>query len=885
MKRLAIVTSVFCAAHLSAATLHVPTAQHPNIQSAIRAAEDGDTVVVSPGIYYQNINFLGKAITVRSQNPDDPATVAATTIDGSAPSDPNTASVVTFSSGEDANSTLAGFTITGGTGSWLPVSWEFRGLRWNRCGGGVLCYNMSAPTITKNVFVGNLAGQGGAIYVYGDPVDPDDPCDPPVHIRPRIIDNVFKYNSALIDHGFDPPDQKYPNNDHGDGGAIVAFQGCDPVITGNLIEYNHAELYGGGLHLRQWSNGLVENNRVMGNDSALGAGVHVTYHSSPVIRNNLIHVNTAGNLGGGGIYVYYYSNPLIERNRLTENESAHGAAIAAFWDSEPVIRNNLVARNLAGAAMLFVGSVPLVAHNTVVANHGTGIYCGSDCSAVIENNIIALSQTGYGIYLQAAGQPVIRYNNLWANEAGNYGAALPDQTGLNGNISVRPAFIDADAGDYHLDYYSPCINAADPNEPGDGQIDIDGEPRRLGQFADIGADEAWPVWNLHSGARFTGIQQAIDDANDGTVIVLTRGTYAGTGNRDIDFRGKALTIRSADPNDHTVVAQTVIDCGGSETEPHRGFGFHRGEGADSVVQGLTITGSRGLEYGGALMCTDNSSPTISKCMLINNSVTDSGAAVFCTDHSDPMLSNCLLAGNTAGNHGGALFARRSDPLLVNCTVVGNRAAVAGAVASYDLAGPLLVNSILWANAAQQGPQVAVLSTLNGAGPPVPSEMTVSFSDLQGGIAATLVDPLCTLVWGPGNIDSDPCFARPGYWDDSNTPAEPGDDSFVVGDFHLLPGSPCIDAGDDGYVPAGSAFDMDREQRTFGGSVDMGLDEVVTNLADINGDGSVDFLDLALLSSEWLATGPLQTDLDSDGLTGPRDYAELARQWLWQGKWR
>jgi hypothetical protein len=65
--------------------------------------------------------------------------------------------------------------ITGGTGSWLLVSWRFRGPQWNRCGGGVLCRNMSAPTISRNVFVNNIAGQGGGIYIYGDPVNADSP--------------------------------------------------------------------------------------------------------------------------------------------------------------------------------------------------------------------------------------------------------------------------------------------------------------------------------------------------------------------------------------------------------------------------------------------------------------------------------------------------------------------------------------------------------------------------------------------------------------------------------------------------------------------------------------------------------------------------------------
>jgi len=133
MKRfLLIVTFALCCAEVSAHTLHVPSGEYSTIQSAINDANDSDIVVVSAGTYQENIDFLGKAITVRSVEPNNPNVVATTVIDGSDPFDPNIGSAVTFASGEDANSVLSGFTITGGTGAWLLVSWEFKGLNGNR---------------------------------------------------------------------------------------------------------------------------------------------------------------------------------------------------------------------------------------------------------------------------------------------------------------------------------------------------------------------------------------------------------------------------------------------------------------------------------------------------------------------------------------------------------------------------------------------------------------------------------------------------------------------------------------------------------------------------------------------------------------------------------
>ncbi|MHC4195283.1 MAG: hypothetical protein ACYSQZ_04975, partial [Planctomycetota bacterium] len=69
------------------------------------------------------------------------------------------------------------------------------------------------------------------------------------------------------------------------------------------------------------------------------------------------------------------------------------------------------------------------------------------------------------------------------------------------------------------------------------------------------------------------IQAAIDAAYEGDEVVLSIGTYTGDGNRDIDPNGKAVTIRSTNPNDPNIVAATIINC----EDNGRGFYFHSGE--------------------------------------------------------------------------------------------------------------------------------------------------------------------------------------------------------------------------------------------------------------------------------------------------------------------
>ena len=134
--------------------LAVP-AKYPSIQAAIDSAVPGDTVLVAPGRYYENIRFKGKGIVVASQflHSRDAADIERTIIDGSRPAHPDTGTVVRFVNQEDSTAVLEGFTITGGTGTiWLDA----KDLQYFREGGGILC-ELGSPTIRYNHIVNNVA--------------------------------------------------------------------------------------------------------------------------------------------------------------------------------------------------------------------------------------------------------------------------------------------------------------------------------------------------------------------------------------------------------------------------------------------------------------------------------------------------------------------------------------------------------------------------------------------------------------------------------------------------------------------------------------------------------------------------------------------------------
>ena len=264
---------------------------------------------------------------------------------------------------------------------------------------------------------------------------------------------------------------------------------------------------------------------------------------------------------------------------------------------------------------------------------------------------------------------------------------------------------------------------------------------------------------------FDSIQEAINNAVPGDTVVVLPGTYTGTGNRDVSFLSRSITVRSIDPNDSAIVAATMIDCQGTQTDRHQGFLFNKGESAQSILAGMTITNAYGY-YGGAISCTTNSSPTISKCVFKDNKAVKGGGGLYNVSGS-PLVTNCIFIGNSAEN-GGGLY-NSSNARIVNCTFTNNSTTTGGGI--HNQSGALtLTNCILWNNT----PSEIYIKA---------GTVSTSYSDIQGGFE------------GEGNIDVDPLFAdadngdyhlksQAGRWD-------PNSESWVFDDVT----SPCIDAGD------------------------------------------------------------------------------------------
>ena len=344
---------------------------------------------------------------------------------------------------------------------------------------------------------------------------------------------------------------------------------------------------------------------------------------------------------------------------------------------------------------------------------------------------------------------------------------------------------------------------------------------------------------------FLTIQEAIVASDSGDIVELCSATFTGDGNRDIDYGGKAITVRSQSGNPEAC----IIDCQGSESDLHRGFYFHSGEDSNSVLQGVTITNGYVMgiptDNGGAVLCCSTSSPTITNCRITSsraflgggiccmfnssptitnctimdnwgsevggiecyegshpkitnctiaeNQTSNRGGGIDCMFSSNPTIINCLIRDNTANYNGSGIMCREGSPTVINCTLAGNITfeypEYAGCIYCGSSSNPTITNCILWGDTPQE------IYVSGGAGP------VVSYSDIQGG-------------WpGAGNINVDPLFVNPG-----------GDN------YHLSTGSACIDTGSNAAVPPGVTTDLEGNPRIVDGNgngtatVDMGAYE-------------------------------------------------------------
>ncbi len=367
------------------------------------------------------------------------------------------------------------------------------------------------------------------------------------------------------------------------------------------------------------------------------------------------------------------------------------------------------------------------------------------------------------------------------------------------------------------------------------------------------------------------IQYAIDVSHEGDVINVNTGKYF----ENIDFIGKAITVKSANG-----AKRTIID-GGDRTTVVK---FNNGETNSSVLDGFTIQNgyAKGANcYLGGGITINSSSPTIKNCIIRWNTADTSGGGIFIFTLARPVIKNCEIVSNFGetgsgiysgdfsflkiidcdirgnrsktgsvrsgaavffestqasitgctirGNDGGGIAAGNSNLSVINCTVTGNKTDGWGGGILSSASDIDLINSTvsgnradwhgggIWIGKERQNNMSIVNSIIwNNSAKKGGNEIydaDVSDND----ISLAFSDINQQWLHGVGNMRQNPEF---------RSPRGPESAPDVGGDYHITAGSPCIDKGtsNKNTYPKLPSRDRDGDIRPLGFGYDMGSDE-------------------------------------------------------------
>ena len=458
------------------------------IQAALDAAHDGETVWVGPGTYLEHeLTMGGKAIVLISTEG-----ATETTIKGG-----RIGTVILFVDGESEESTLDGFTLTGGN-----ASYNCREDGACKYWGGGIFISRSNPTLKWLTLFKNYAtDQGGGIYFDST--------------TSSLYQTDMTWNNAL------------------DGGGMYLYS-SDPTIEQVVLEKNSASKTGGGIGM-DVSNPTINTVTLKNNSAAWrGAGMDLSF-SNPIISDTLLIGNEAA-YDGGGAY-FSRSNPHFTLSRFIGNIAGINGGGMFLFASNPSMDQMVVTENYAdfSGGGLFMDEASPRMNQTVVAGNYAGYegggFCLKNSAPITQNSVIAYnSGEGYNIYNQT---PDVlsqwRYNNLYQPESGkNLSGVVPDDTNLTAEpkFLIEPIFLENNSvwrfDDFHLSIDSPLVDAGAPDA-----VDPDGSRADIGLYGGPDADD-WDsdrdgfnayFWSGTIDDAPEGFNQALYDKDDGNSTI------------------------------------------------------------------------------------------------------------------------------------------------------------------------------------------------------------------------------------------------------------------------------------------------------------------------------------------------------------------------------
>ncbi len=439
---------------------------------------------------------------------------------------------------------------------------------------------------------------------------------------------------------------------------------------------------------------------------------------------------------------------LVQPGTYRENISYNGKAIRVVSDRGPAITT--IDGMMSGPVVSFLcGETADAELSGFTITNGTGILHGNKLH-------------GGGIVCGNNSSPTISGNILTKNTAYNGGAiacflssapVITDNTLINNNAHY--------GGAIDLDESSPLITG---NTLEQNIAVIHGGGMHCANGSDSTID----------GNVFS---KNIADIGRGGAIYLYRSSPAITNNHIADNHawkcGGGIYGRKSD----SLIHGNMVNRNRSET----GYGGGMNLSSSSVpVISNNIINKNDAQYGGGINCFLSCSGTIVNNLIINNTAAIRGGGINCDDDTTLLVVNNTITSNTAANSGGGFCCAKSSKATV-------------------------VNTIFWNNNASSGPEIYLGSAYHQ------STINISYSDIMGGYSSIKIVLGCSVEFGPGNIDTDPCFVER-----------------TKGDFHLSFKSSCRDAGN-GSISQLPIDDFEGDPRSAMATADIGADEFYYHL--------------------------------------------------------
>ncbi|MBN1561646.1 DUF1565 domain-containing protein [candidate division KSB1 bacterium] len=692
MKANIFLCCLFLFAHVSFATIIQIPVDMPSIQAGIDVASIGDTILVQPGTFIENINFAGKNLVVGSLflTTRDTSFISATIIDGD-----SSGSTVIFENGEDSTAVLTGFTLRNGAA---------------QNGGGIYCFD-STPSLEYLTIKENTAysSGGGICYIRG--------------WQSQFASEMTRITGLTM----------APSSFHALHPAISEVP--DAKLSHVKIIGNKSD-FGGGVYFGGAVTPDMKSVRISENSATFGGGI-CCFGAGPLMSNVTIRMNRADICGG--MYCSSTAPTFDQHNRCNIHSNrarmANDLLTEPYNDIIPVVLDTFTVQNPTDYYALPASHFSFdILHNIVEQSSGD-LYVNpqsgdeSNSGSSIADPLRTISHAFSIIFADSLREATLHLaESTYSPSSGeSFPLVLPSYVTLSG-ASADNVVLDAEGLSPVLALYwasGPCIKNLTVTGGLDGGITCHGSSPRLLNLK---------VINNTSNHDGGGIY-CDDSVLEADSLTISKNTASANGG-GIYCRNSTIEITKCTLEKN----QALVSHGGaiyyySDSQPlnpadtvyvniyqsHFFDNMSGGGGAGMAIRKADFAASNikvhidecqiarnsssyysGLQISGNLI-----SFSVENSIFSNNIATTYAAAAGFSVDATGMVSNCLFNSNTAAtggenwNSGGASVWSGANVDIMNCTFVQNTAAYGAGLTVGGGGRATATNCIFWRNSPDQ----------------------------------------------------------------------------------------------------------------------------------------------------------------------------------------